>query len=131
MKTGPGTYDALLWSTEVITERAILTVKHAINAGRYSAAQVWPCKPITREQTDKGQQWLLKNRNRKCCKALTSHDMSCLLHLERFTFDGYHIDQRLAGFGRVFVDPIYTVHSEHGWFSYIYTMGELTVLGRG
>jgi hypothetical protein len=52
---------------DILTERMILTVKHAINQGRFAPMRIWPCRPITNEQTQKGLVWLRKNLNRACC----------------------------------------------------------------
>ena len=110
----------------VLTERAILTVKRALNNGRIKLMFFWPCRPITGEQTAKGLLWLRKNLNRKCCRALTPADKQCLdMSFRAFTFDGFAQRDRLF-------TPIYTVHSKDGhWFSYIYDAGSVTVLGRG
>lgn len=115
---------------DVLTERAILTVKAALNNGRFAPLWSWPCRPITDEQTVKGLSWLRKNMGRKCCKALVAADKMCLdSEFRCFTFDGFHAHG--AGF-RAWYEPIYTVHAKDGhWFSYSYVCGEVIVHGRG
>ena len=115
---------------DVLTERAILTVKAALNNGRFAPLWSWPCRPITQEQTTKGLLWLRKNLNRACCKALVAADKQCLdSEFRCFTFDGFY--ERSNGY-RYFYEPIYTVHSKDGhWFAYSYVCGEVIVHGRG
>lgn len=111
--------------SDILTERQILTVKNALNSGRFQEMNIWPCRPITEEQTCKGLQWLRKNQNRKCCCDLVPADKWVIEHFSLFTFDGFHQH------GRFFV-PIYTVHASDGhWFAYIYDFNGLKVLGRG
>lgn len=111
--------------SDILTERQILTVKNALNSGRFQEMNIWPCRPITEEQTCKGLQWLRKNQNRKCCCDLVPADKWVIEHFSLFTFDGFHQH------GRFFV-PIYTVHGlASRWFSYSYANGVVLVHGRG